>query len=69
MSRLRQARKNKGLTLAEAAKRLGMTAALLRGLEDEAFSPLPHEAQALQKLYGAKEIVRDEQMLLFPLEE
>lgn len=68
MSRLRQARTSKGLTLAEAAKKLGMTAALLRGLEDEAFSPLPHEVSALRALYG-RDIIRNEQMLLFPVEE
>lgn len=69
MSSLRSARQAKGLSLNKAAKKLGLTAALLRGLEDEAFSPLPHEAQALRKLYGGDDIIRNEQMLLFELEE
>ena len=53
MSNLRKAREKKGLRLNEAAKKLGMTAATLRALEDGAFPPSATERAALALLYGA----------------
>lgn len=53
MSVLQKAREASKLTLAEAAKKLGMSVANLRGLEEEIFLPRQAEAEALRKLYGA----------------
>ena len=53
MSHLRTARERAELKLAQAAAKLGITAATLRGLEDGAFAPSPTEAKALRQLYGA----------------
>lgn len=52
MNNLRKARQAKGLKLAEAARKLGMTAATLRGLEDGAFRPREAERVALGLMYG-----------------
>ena len=53
MSDLAKAREACKLTLAQAAAKLGWTAATLRCLEEGAFDPRPEEAQALRNLYGA----------------
>ncbi|MBX3169285.1 MAG: helix-turn-helix domain-containing protein [Candidatus Eremiobacteraeota bacterium] len=53
MSVLQKAREASKLTLAEAAKKLGISAANLRALEGEVYLPRPTEAEALRKLYGS----------------
>lgn len=53
MSLLQKAREASNLTMAEAAKKLGMSVANLRALEGEVFLPRPDEAKALRKLYGS----------------
>lgn len=61
MSRLRQAREALGLSLAEAAKRMGMSVAVLRGIEGDIFPPTPEDMAAIRALYPAQ----PEQLPLF----
>lgn len=61
MTSLQRAREAQGLTLAEAAKRLGMSVAVLRGLEDGLFDPTPADLAAIRALYPAQ----PEQLPLF----
>lgn len=53
MSPLAKAREAKKLTIGEAAKKLKITQATLRGLEDGCFLPRPCEVAAMRKLYGS----------------
>ena len=64
MSQLAKAREAKGLTLPEAAKKLGITQAVLRGLEGGCFLPRPCEVAAMRRVYGAH-FTRSEQGSLF----
>ncbi|ODT67653.1 hypothetical protein ABS71_10480 [bacterium SCN 62-11] len=64
MTNLREARERSGLTLVEAAKKLGISVATLRGLEDRCFVPKPTETEAVRRLYGAA-LTEPEQLDLF----
>jgi transcriptional regulator with XRE-family HTH domain len=61
MGRLRQARESLGLSLTEAAKRLGMSVATLRGLEGDLFPPTPEDRARIAAMYPAQ----PEQLPLF----
>lgn len=63
MSGLAKVRESMELTLAQAAKKLGLTVALLRLLED-GWPPSGDELASLRKVYGAR-LTQAEQGELF----
>ena len=52
MSLWAEARKKAGLTIPEAAKKLGLSQAVLRSLEDGGFAPDAAEMAAFNRVYG-----------------